>query len=173
MPYLIEPLSATKHRRQEFACEESELTGFFHHRAWPEMESRASACFVLVPEVDQGQVAGFYTLLAATVSLAKLPPELTTDLPKYPSLPATLLGRLARDERFRGSGLGEMLLVSALRRSLGSTSSVGSVAVVTDPKNVKAETFYQKYGFRPLGSGRRLFLTMRDITAWLERGGVA
>jgi GNAT superfamily N-acetyltransferase len=173
MSYLVEPLSATKHRRNEFACEDDELTGFFCHRSWPEMESRASACFVLVPESDPGLVAGFYTLSAATVSLAKLPSQLTADLPKYPNLPATLLGRLARHEKLRGAGLGDLLLVSALRRSLASASSVGSVAMVTDPKNAKAEEFYQNYGFRPLGNGRRLFLPMKDITAWLEKGGVA
>lgn len=171
--YLAEPLSATKHRRKEFACEEPELTEFLHDRALPEMETRASACFVLVPEDDPGRVAGFYTLSAATISLAKLPPELTAELPKYPNLPATLLGRLARDQNFRGAGLGDWLLVSALRRALGSTSSVGSVAVVTDPKHAQAEDFYRKYGFRNLGGGRRMFLTMKEIAAWLEKGGVA
>jgi len=69
--------------------------------------------------------------------------------------------------------LGDLLLVSALRRSLGSTSSVGAVAVVTDPKNAKAEAFYRKYGFRNLSKGRRMFLTMKEIAAWLEKGGVA
>ena len=170
--YLVEPLSAAKHCRNEFSCEEQELTEFLHRRALLEMEARASACFVLIPEDDPGRVAGFYTLSAATISLAKLPLELTTELPKYPNLPATLLGRLARDQRFRGAGLGDLLLVSALRRSLGSTSSVGSVAVVTDPKNAKAEAFYRKYGFRTLVGGRRLFLTMKEIAAWFKRGDV-
>jgi GNAT superfamily N-acetyltransferase len=161
--YLIETLSATKHRRQEFSCEEVELTEFLHHRALLEMEARASACFVLVSRDDPRRVAGFYTLSAATISLAKLPPELAEQLPKYPNLPATLLGRLARDLEFRGAGLGDLLLVSALRRALGSTSSIGSVAVVTDPKDAKAEAFYRKYGFRNLGGGRRMFLTMKEI----------
>ena len=168
--YLIEPLSAARHRLDEFSCEENDLTEFLHRRALPEMESRASACFVLVPKDDPGRVAGFYTLSAATISLAKLPPELTRELPKDPILPATLLGRLARDQKFRGAGLGELLLVSALRRALAGTGSVGSVAVVTDPKNAKAEGFYHKYGFRNVGGGRRVFLTMKDIAAWLEKG---
>ena len=171
--YLVEPLSAAKHRRNEFSCEEPELTEFFRQRALPEMETRASACFVLAPKDDPGRVAGFYTLSAATINLAKLPPALTTELPKYPNLPATLLGRLARDQEFRGAGLGDLLVVSALRRALGSTSSVGSVAVVADPKNARAEDFYRKYGFRNLGGGRRMFLTMKEVAALLEKGGVA
>ena len=170
--YLIEPLSAARHRRSDFLCEDQELTQFLHHRALPEMEARASACFVLAPKDDPGRVAGFYTLSAATLSLAKLPPAFTTQLPMYPNLPATLLGRLARDQEFRGAGLGDLLLVSALRRALSGTSTVGSVAVVTDPKNAQAGDFYRKYGFRSLGGGRRMFLAMREIAAWLEKRGV-
>ena len=173
MPYLVEPLSAAKHRRNDFSCEEHELAEFLHNRALPEMEARASACFVLLPKDDPSRVVGFYTLSAATISLAKLPPELTTLLPKYPNLPATLLGRLARDQEFRGSGLGVLLLISALRRALGSTSNVGSVAVVTDPKKAKAEDSYRKHGFRNLRGGHRMFLTMKEIAASLDKGGVA
>lgn len=172
-PWHIEPLSAEKHRRNEFSCEEPELTEFLRNRALPEMAARASACFVLVPEDDPGRVAGYYTLSAATISLAKLPPELTARLPKYPNLPATLLGRLARDQSFRGAALGELLLVGALRRALVSTVSIGSVAIVTDPENAQAEGFYQKHGFRSLGGGRRMFLAMTEIAASLGKGGVA
>ena len=172
MSYLVEPMSAAKHRRNQFSCEEPELTEFFHHRALGEMEARASACFVLAPKEDPGRVAGFYTLSAPTISLVKLPLALTTELPKYPNLPATLLGRLARDQEFRGAGLGDLLLISALRHALGSTSSVGSVAMVTDPKNAKADDFYRKYGFRNLGGGRRMFLTMKEVAALLEKGGL-
>jgi GNAT superfamily N-acetyltransferase len=171
--YLVEPLCAANHRRDEFLCEEHELTEFLRHRALPEMEARASACFVLAPKDDPGRVAGFYTLSAATISLAKLPPELIAELPKYPNLPATLLGRLARDEKARGTGLGDLLLVSALRRALGSTSRVGSVAVVTDPQSAKAGDFYRKYGFRNLGGGRRMVLTMKEIAGSLGKGQVA
>jgi hypothetical protein len=63
-------------------------------------------------------------------------------------------------------------LVSALQRALTSTASVGSIAVVTDPKNAKAENFYKKYGFRRLGGGRRLFLAMKEVASWLQTGGV-
>lgn len=168
--HFVEVLSATKHRRNEFSCEEPELVNFLLDRAVQEMEARASACFVLVPKDDPGRVIGFYTLSAATISLAKLPPEVTADLPKYPNLPATLLGRLARDQAFRGAGLGALLIVSALKRALDSASSVGSVAVVSDPKNAKVEGFYRKYGFRNLGGSRRMFVPMKEIAAWLEKG---
>ncbi len=142
---------------------------FLRNLALPEMEARASACFVLVPKDDPGRIAGFYTLSAATISLAKLPAELTAQLPKYPNLPATLLGRLARDQHFRGAGLGELLLISALQRALSGTSDIGSIAVVTDPKNLEAARFYRKFGFRELGGGRRMFLTMAAIAETFKK----
>ena len=43
---------------------------------------------------------------------------------------ATLLGRLAVSERFRGQGLGEMLLMDALHRALQSSEQIASAAVV-------------------------------------------
>lgn len=171
--YIIKLLSASNHRRNEFSCEEPELTEFLRHRALLEMEARASACYVMAPKDDSGRVAGFFTLSAATISLARLPAELPAQLPTYPNLPATLLGRLARDLEFRGTGVGKLLLVGALRRALGTARPVGSVAVVTDPKGPKAEDFYRDYGFRSLGGGRRMFLTMQEIVRWLEKGGVA
>jgi len=171
--WLVEPLSAKKHRRHDFSCEAPELTEFLRNRAGAEMEARASACFVMVPQDEASRIAGFFTLSAATIRLARLPPTWATQLPEYPNLPATLLGRLARDQNFRGAGLGDLLLVSALRRALDSTTQVGSVAVVADPKNAGAEAFYQKHGFRNLGGGRRMFLPTKEIAAAFEKGGVA
>jgi GNAT superfamily N-acetyltransferase len=173
LPGIIEPLSTEKHRWTDFICEEPELNEFLHHRAVPEMAARASACFVLVPKADPGRVVGFYTLSAATFRVTALPADLTAQWPQYPNLPATLLGRLARDQRLRGAGIGSLLLVSAFRRALAGTSSIGSVAMVTDPKNARAEEFYHQRGFRRLGGSRRMFLTMRQIAVTLEKGGLA
>jgi GNAT superfamily N-acetyltransferase len=115
--YRIERLDPGKHRREDFRCESAELTEFLQKRARKEMDARTSACFVLVPVEDPSRIAGFYTLSAAEVSTAALPESLTKRLPRYPNLPATLLGRLARDQEFRGKGIGERLMVDALART--------------------------------------------------------
>jgi hypothetical protein len=59
--------------------------------------------FVLKP--DEKMVAGFYTLSQYSVDLVKLPEKIAQKLPKYPEVPATLLGRLAIGEPFRGQKL--------------------------------------------------------------------
>jgi len=164
--FRVEILDPAVHRRDEFSCESSELTEFIRTRARKEAKSRASACFVLVSVADPGQIAGYYTLSATTVEFEKLPAELTKKLPRYPRLPATLLGRLARALAFKGQGIGDLLMVDALKRSYENSSVIGSVAVVVDPKDAPAAKFYGTFGFQPL-DGQKMFLPMKAIPDWL------
>src|SRR5690348_14863968 len=92
--FRVEILDASLHNRGGFSCESPELTDFLRTRARKEAQARASACFVLVRIEDPARIAGYYTLSATTIELAKLPAEVTKKLPRYPHLPATLLGRL-------------------------------------------------------------------------------
>jgi predicted N-acetyltransferase YhbS len=167
--FLIEHLDPAKHRRQDFHCESAELTAFLKQRARKEMDARASACFVLVPESDRERIAGYYTLSQTSVTLARLPAPLAARLPHYPDLGATLIGRLARDLAWKGQDIGRLLLVDALRRSVCQSDEVGAVVVVTDPKDVKARVFYERFGFRAL-DGRRLFIPMRELVEREARG---
>ena len=72
-----------------------------------------------------------------------MPDDVARKLPKYPTLPATLLGRLAVDRRYRGQGLGEALAMDALGRSWRLSRQIASVAVVVDAKDGRARTFYE------------------------------
>ncbi len=118
---------------------------------------------------DAGQIAGFYTLSALSVGLGELPAEVSRRLPRYPEVPATLIGRLAVDSRHRGRGYGELLLMDALRRILDSTVDVASVAAVVDAKDEGAAAFYRRYGFTtfPKRPGR-LFLPVATIRRMFE-----
>ncbi|TAK97231.1 MAG: GNAT family N-acetyltransferase, partial [Verrucomicrobia bacterium] len=162
----FELLDPAVHHRDEFSCESPELTEFLRTRARKEAKSRTSACFVIVPVADPGQIAGFYTLSATTIELEKLPPEFTKKLPRYPRVPATLLGRLARALAFKGQGIGDLLMVDALKRAYENSSVIGSVAVVVDPKDAHAAKFYGTFGFQPL-DGQKMFLPMKAIPEWL------
>lgn len=167
--FRIERLDPSKHRREKFRCESPELTEFLQKRARREMDARTSACFVLVPLENPSCIAGFYTLSAAEISTSYLPESLTKRLPRYPHLPATLLGRLARAEEFRGQGVGDLLMLDALARALTGSEEVGSIAVITEPKDERAVRFYQGFGFQPM-PGERLFLSMTEIVRLLKKG---
>jgi len=118
-------------------------------------------------------VLGYYTLSAHNVKRDELPDSIikVLKLPKYPSIPATLMGRLAVHSAHQGKRIGELLLMDALQRSLKSSKQVASFAVVVDAKENAVE-FYLRYGFRRLPPGNRLFLPMRTIEALVCSSGI-
>ena len=159
-PYRIEPLG-TRHDRKGFSCGIEALDRSLRTQAGQDLRRRVAACFVLATE-GSATVAGFYTLSAASVSLAELPPGIAKKLPRYPVVPAILMGRLAVDSRYQGQGLGEILLMDAFSRCL--KAEIASFAFLVDAKDDRAMSYYRRFGFRRLStSGRRLFLPMAEI----------
>lgn len=156
-PWQIAPLGA-EHDRESFDCGEEALDRYFKTQATQDIRRRIANCFVAA-ESSTGAVAGFYTIAAAGIPFVDLPPEESKRLPRYPSLPAVRIGRLAVNRAFQGRGLGELLLMDAMRRSMKIPPAV--YAVVVDAKNDRAVAFYQRYGFRAfLSQPRTLFLAM-------------
>lgn len=164
--YIIEPLDPSKHGRDEFDCGVDALNDYLKKRARKEMEAGLAACFVAVPADEPGRIAGFYTLSAATIGTVDLPEAVTRRLPRYRDFPATLVGRLARSVTFKGMGIGDRLMMSALARAATSSLEVASWAVVTDPKDEAARRFYQTFGFSDL-DGSRMFIPMKDVAVML------
>ena len=154
---------ADHHKRAQFCCGVNDLDRYIHERAGQDARRFVAAVCVLPAESGRA-IIGYYTLSAATVEISGLPPEIVRRLPRYPAVPATLIGRLAVDQNYRGRGLGGFLLMDALRKSLANTEAVGSVAVVVDALDRSASNFYAQYGFQALaGKPRRLFLPMKTI----------
>ena len=164
--FIVEALDPAKHGREMFDCGVSALNDFLRTRARKEMEAGTSACFVLVPESAAERIAGFYTLSAAAIRRSDLPEALVKKLPRYPELPATMLGRLARSLEFKGQGIGNRLMISALWRAVEGAKQVASWAVVTEPKDERASRFYESFGFRAL-TPYRLFIPIKDAAELL------
>ena len=73
-----------------------------------------------------------------------------------------MLGRLAIDSKHKGKGLGERLLMDALKRSYDvAKDKLGSIGVVVDPIDESATQFYASYGFILLADCGKMFLPMR------------
>jgi predicted GNAT family N-acyltransferase len=159
--FVIEPLGA-KHNRAAFSCGNDELDSYLHKQAAQDLKKRAAVPFVITR--DHKTIAGYCTLSQYAVDLGDVPAEVAKTLPRYPTVSATLLGRLAVSTEFRGRGLGERLLMDALNRSLESSKQMASAGVVVDAKDASAEEFYKKYGFIELPRvASRLFLAMGTV----------
>jgi predicted GNAT family N-acyltransferase len=167
MGVVIEPL-AKHHDRAKFSCGQPDLDDWFWLRASQDEKRNVARVFVAV-DAELG-VVGFYSLSSLSLSLESLPEEIAHKLPRYDSVPAALIGRLARDGRVRGQGMGELLLADAIRRILAAGRSVAVFAIVVDAKDEPAATFYKAFGFRafPLRP-KRLFLLTATAARGLER----
>lgn len=85
-------------------------------------------------------------------------------LPRYPLIPATLLGRLAVDRRYQGRGYGRFVLADALYRAV--RSEIASFAVIVDARDESAKRFYERESFLPFpDQPMKLFRPMADIEA--------
>jgi len=135
--------------RADFSCGTEVLDRYFHQLVTQDIKRRISSCYVAT-SVEDGRVAGFYTLSAASIPLASLPEALARKLPRYPVVPVGRLGRLAVDSRFQGRQLGAALLWDAIARAARSDVTVYALAV--DAKDARAEAFYRHFGFVSLES---------------------
>jgi len=160
MNYVTVPL-ALSHIKENFACGKTLLDSYLHKQAKQDVKRRLSACFVLP---DGNEIKGYYTLSTASVERKVLPQDVIKKLPpSYNDLPATLLGRLAIGKNYQGQGLGEIILVDALKRSYFVSLGVGSMAVIVDPLDEEAVKFYKKYNFISLPDSGKMFLPMATI----------
>ena len=159
--FVCEPL-AKHHDRVAFRCGDAELDEYLRRQAGQDMRRRVAAVFVMVPQDQPQRIAGFYTLSSASIVLEDLPAEIVAKLPRYPAVPAVLLGRLARDVDF--PGVGRLLLLDALARSLRCCREIAAAVVLVDAKHDAARRFYGRYGFEAVpGEPRRMFLPMKTV----------
>lgn len=158
---VIEPLGA-HHDRADFSCGEPALDSYLLRQASQDVRRRVAQVFVAVGD-PPGKVAGYYSLSAASFEKGELPPALAKRLPHYP-VPAAVLGRLAIDRARQGRGLGEVLLLDAIRRVVCASATMAVYAIIVDAKNARALAFYGRYGFRAFaGEPRRLFLPLETF----------
>jgi GNAT superfamily N-acetyltransferase len=161
MSVKIELLSPSLNKRA-FSCGKAMLDNYLHTQASQDVKRRLCVVFVLAEETT---IKGYYTLSSASIPAEMMPETIRKKMPgSYKALPVTLLGRLAVDAKFKGKGLGGILLIDALKRSFSvAGESLGSVGVVVDPLDEDAVAFYGKFGFILLPDSGKMFLTMADI----------
>ncbi|MEJ2008751.1 MAG: GNAT family N-acetyltransferase [Acidobacteriota bacterium] len=157
----------SRHDRRNFSCGNKDLDRYLQTQARQDARKGVAVTFVLTE--DGSTIGGYYALSQHSVSLDEIPLKIAKKLPKYPEVPVTLIGRFAVSSSLQGKGVGELMLMNALERCLGTSKQIASAAVIVDPKDKKSEGFYRKYGFLGLPGVRlRLFLPMKTIEAMVS-----
>ncbi len=159
---VIEPLTPT-HNRIDFRCGIDALDAYFKKQAKQDIKRRIARVFVATLPAAPDAVIAYYSLSALSIELTQLPPALARKLPRHP-VPAALIGRLAVSQSAQGQGIGRMLLVDAIKRTLSVSTEIAIYAMVVDAINADAQRFYEQFGFTRLSADNaRLFLPLKSI----------
>jgi GNAT superfamily N-acetyltransferase len=159
-------LDKAKHDRNRFNCGIDALNHYLKVMASQQSKKDNSRTFILEDDNDNSHIIGFYTLTMTPIDLKALPDKLQK---KYQSSTSGgLIARLAIDDRYKGQGFGEWLLIDALRKLLAASDSVAFPVVIVDAKD-GAKHFYERYGFKAFQDAEnKLFITIADVRASLS-----
>jgi hypothetical protein len=158
--FVFEPL-ASAHHRAAFSCGQEVLDHYLKTQARQDVSKKLAAVYVMT--IDGKTIAGFYTLSQYVIQSAEIPEEIRNKLTRHDEIPATLIGRLARDKVHSEKGDGALLVVDALKRCLTASINVASWAVIVDAKDDQTAEFYKKFGFTVFPS-RPLKLFLPTVT---------
>lgn len=152
--FRIERLNKELHDRQAFEAGEPSITRYLRRYARQNQDLGLGVTYVVTTmdepeEKSKRPVLGYYTISSGEVATEDVPEQERTHLPRYP-VPVIRLGRLGVDQSMQGQGLGELLLVDALKRSGRIAEGIGAYAVEVDALNDEARSFYQRFGFESL-----------------------
>lgn len=157
--FRVAPLEAA-HERKPFSSGTAALDDYFQRQVTQDIRRRVTACFVALTQ--EQRIVGYYTLASTSLLLSDLPVDIGNKLPRYPSVPAVRMGRLAIDKNFKGQGLGGALLADALDRA--ANSEIAAFALVVDAKDESTAAFYRHHGFIELpDSPLTLFLPLATV----------
>lgn len=144
--------------KKAFNSDSEQLNRYLREQVTQDVRRRVAACFVAL--ADGPRIAGYYTLASASLLLADLAASTCKKLPRYPTVLAIRMGRLAVDQAFKGQGLGGALLADAR----AARSGIAAFALMVDAKNEAAAAFYRHHGFIALpDSSLSLFLPLATI----------
>jgi ribosomal protein S18 acetylase RimI-like enzyme len=156
-----------QHDRSAFTSGNERIDGYFRQTVSQDVKRSYAACYVLVDKAST-KIAGFYTLSSHSIPLTELAVDMRRKLPRYPSVPAVLIGWLGRDLSFRGLHVGSMLLADAITRL--AAAPIGVHALCADAIDDAAAAFYREHQFQPFVSRpHSLYLPMKTAVALIAQ----
>jgi GNAT superfamily N-acetyltransferase len=148
----------SSHDFSKFNCGKPSLDEWLRHHAL-NSEGRSARTYVVCE--NNVTVIGYYCIATGSIERSALPGRLKRVQGLPGQIPVAILGRLARDLRYRGTGLGADLLRDAISRIIAASETIGIRCVLVHAIDDDACDFYKRYQFieAPIGS-RTFFLPM-------------
>lgn len=145
------------HELGKFSCGQPALDDWLRNHALAS-EGRTARTYVVC---ENKTVIGYYCIATGSVERGALPSRLKRARGLPNQIPVAIIGRLARDVRYRGTGLGADLLRDAIARIVAASQAIGIRCILIHAIDEDAARFYKKYQFVecPIGP-RTLVLPM-------------
>jgi hypothetical protein len=168
-PYVCVVL-AENHELGHFECGDDRYDEWLINRARAAQEHFDSTVYVLVEPERPDYVLAYFTLSSSNVSRTGVSGRFRKHT-SFESLPATLIGMLARHRSERG--MLDHILRAAFERALEGSRVVASRLLVIDAGSENLATLYEGYGFKRAkqvdgATTIRLVLLMQDLVEALQ-----
>jgi len=162
--YEVVPLSE-EHDVSGFQSGEPSLDDWLQKYALANQIVHSSRTFVAL-EPGSSHVWGYYSLTVASIQRADATKAARSGMPPAYDIPAMLMARLARDEKKRYDGIGQLLLADAVLRTLRMSQDAGIRLLAVHALNDKARNWYLANDFQqsPIHD-RLLMLSVPDLWA--------
>jgi len=145
MSIIIEEITQ-QHNRKAFDCGTTELNQFLQQQARQKTAKNISKTYVACLDCTPEMIIGYHTLTGYSVTT----PPAHRDYKKYPHpLSAVKLARLAVARSQQGFGLGKLLLIDAIYRTVLVAEQISAIGLFVDPMIPEIIPFYQQYDFLP------------------------
>ena len=160
-------------RTDDFDCGNASLNEYLRRYAAKNQRRMFGVTYVAVGcQEEDCRVVGYFTLANTSIPRQGLPEELLKGLPKYQSLPAFLLGRLAVDSRYHGKGIGELLISRCFEYCLVLSKCSGARYLIADVKPA-AVTWYERYNFRIISGSQnpdstKMFVDLQVVKSAID-----
>lgn len=141
---------SSSHRLDGFDCGQPALNDWIRRQAGIS-EGRTARTYVVCEGDD---VVGFYCIASGSVERGAMPSKIKRARGMPNQVPVAIIGRLARDLRYRGMGLGRDLLRDALLRIIDASETIGVRAILVHALDEAAAKFWADAEFEecPIGS---------------------
>ncbi len=156
-----------RHNRNNFNCGNEALNQFLKQTARQHIQKGISRTFVLTDTEQPETIISFFTLTLCEVRVEKLPAKFAK---KYPSkVPGVKLARLAVSQLYQRQGIGEIMMIEAMKRALIVAENAGGIGLFVDAKDEAAKNYYSRYGFVSLEDAfLEMFLPLSTIVQICE-----
>jgi GNAT superfamily N-acetyltransferase len=171
----IQPFDPKTHDRTVFSCGSNRIDNYLKRTAKKHQKDDFARIFVAVLP-GTGTVLGYYAINAHAIEVGDLTPEWEGRAPRHGQIPAAYLSIIGVDQSMQGQGLGQVLMVDALKRMIALSDDIGLAVVVldvleegTDKDIQRRAAFYTRIGFKALPSRPyRMIFSIKHIRAALQ-----